>query len=48
MKLEQYIFTKGEHWFIEEFSSIEDAKQTYPDYDVELYVSTSQIYGYFA
>lgn len=45
--MKKYIFTKNNSWFIDEFESISDAQKAYPGYDVELFVSTSQIYGYF-
>lgn len=45
--MKKYIFTKNNSWFIDEFESISDAQKAYPSYDVELFVSTSQIYGYF-
>lgn len=45
--MKKYIFTKSGYWFIDEFASIEAAQKAYPEYNVELYVSTNQIYGYF-
>ena len=47
LKLKKYIFTKGNRWFIDEFTSMDDAVYAYPDYHIELYISITQIPNYY-